>query len=114
LLLSVTLGLHWTVLQSVAWTTMVVKRSQQGSLASAVRTTFDGNHPGGICQLVRAGKSVKDQSDRTMSILRLEAAPSRSTPLWIGAADAVSDRIPSDEHRLGRRDVPPLPPPRTA
>jgi hypothetical protein len=39
------LGLHWTVLQSIAWTTMLADHLRADSLAEAVQKTFDGEHP---------------------------------------------------------------------
>src|SRR5688572_27774761 len=38
-------GAHWLALQTVAWTGMLVTRSQQAGVEEAMRTTFDGQHP---------------------------------------------------------------------
>src|SRR5450755_1043075 len=55
--------LHWIVLQSVAWTSMVVKYSQRSSLYQAVEKTLDGNHPCSLCHAVQKGKSSEKKSD---------------------------------------------------
>ncbi len=59
----VTLGLHWVVFQSVAWTTMVVKFSQTSSLSQALEKTFDGNHPCSLCHALQKSKSSEKKSD---------------------------------------------------
>lgn len=42
LMLALTLGLHWTVLQSAAWVSMLVNYSAESSFTEAVVKTFDG------------------------------------------------------------------------
>jgi len=60
-MLSLTLGLHWTLLQSVAWVGMIAGYSRQGSLQQAVARTFDGKHPCPLCKLIRAGKNSENK-----------------------------------------------------
>ncbi|MCC6234859.1 MAG: hypothetical protein IT580_19610, partial [Verrucomicrobiales bacterium] len=43
-------GLHWAVLQGVAWTGMLVTYSRDASLAEAVSRTLDGEHPCALCR----------------------------------------------------------------
>jgi len=52
------IGGHWIVLQSVAWTSMVISYSHQATLREAFQKTFDGWHPCTLCKLV-----TKDQTD---------------------------------------------------
>ena len=60
--LAISIGLHWAVLQSVAWVGMVVNYSQSAPLAVALARTFDGRHPCKLCKLVNEGKkSEKSQ-----------------------------------------------------
>ena len=49
-------GGHWVALQSLAWTEMLVKYSQQAQLAEAVAKTFDGQHPCALCRTIEQGK----------------------------------------------------------
>lgn len=56
-MLSLALGLHWGVLQSVAWTVMLAKRAQTSTAWEAIRTTFDGQHPCRLCQVVKEAKA---------------------------------------------------------
>ena len=114
LLLSVTLGLHWTVLQSVAWTSMVVERSQHESLVSAVKATFDGNHPCEICLLVKAGRSAEQRSTTAFAVQKLEAPIQESELAWIGRPDLETLRRVQIPAWVCRSDGPPVPPPRNA
>jgi hypothetical protein len=52
-----TTGLHWAVLQSVAWTTMLASNLRTQSLAEAVTHTFDGRHPCCLCKTIAATKN---------------------------------------------------------
>ncbi len=53
-------GAHWFMLQTAAWTGMIVTRVQHESVEEAVRTTFDGAHPCKICTAI----SVRQQQDK--------------------------------------------------
>lgn len=53
LALCLSVGLQWVVLQGIAWTGMMIKFSQQDSLAEAVSKTFDGEHPCPLCNAVK-------------------------------------------------------------
>ena len=50
------LGLQWAALQGIAWTTMLINYSKDGSLVEAVTKTFDGDHPCALCQAVEDGR----------------------------------------------------------
>ena len=43
--LMLSIGLHWDLLQIVAWGGMLVKYAQDGSIQDAIEKTFDGEHP---------------------------------------------------------------------
>jgi hypothetical protein len=77
-MLSLTLGLHWTVLQSVAWAAMIVTYSRQGTLREAVARTFDGNHPCPLCKLVRAGKSTENKPSAAQPLTKIDLFADRS------------------------------------
>lgn len=61
LMLALSLGLHWTVLQSVAWVTMLVNYSAETTFTDAVAKTFDGHHPCKLCIAVAEGKKTERQ-----------------------------------------------------
>jgi hypothetical protein len=58
-------GGHWLVLQSVAWSEMIVEYSRTDSLTVAVEKTFDGRHPCGLCQQI-ASFSKKEQKRQAL------------------------------------------------
>jgi hypothetical protein len=112
LLLSLSLGLHWVVLQSVAWTTMLIDRTQSSSFVTALRTTFDGKHPCRICKAVSAGKSAEKNSAGAVQTVKLEllaagsVTPSLHPPLPLpGPSSLIVVLHP-------RAEVPIPPPPR--
>ena len=117
LLLSFALGLHWAVLQSVAWTSMFVQRVQSASVTEALRTTFDGKHPCRLCQVVREGRAAERQSPAAPNTAspvtpRLEATlGSTPLPLVFEAQASVIHAAPASSFRI-RSQPPPLPPPR--
>lgn len=51
------LGLHWALLQTVAWTGMLISYSRNASLRTAVTQTFDGEHPCPLCKAVKKGRA---------------------------------------------------------
>ncbi len=61
------LGGHWFALQGVAWVTMLVDRTQDSSLAEALDTTFDGQHPCSLCKAVAAGKKEERERQNTLA-----------------------------------------------
>lgn len=54
--LCLSLGVHWALLQSLAWTGMLLSWSQEVSLVEAVKNTFDGEHPCPLCKAVESGQ----------------------------------------------------------
>jgi hypothetical protein len=121
LMLSGVLGLHWAVLQTVAWTSMLIERIPTQSLTSALVTTFDGNHPCQLCLAIRDSKSATSQE----SVPTPAQAPSGSglkLDAWV-CLESVPNLFPAGVVLHGRRSVvfapmrgdpPPLPPPRSA
>jgi hypothetical protein len=81
-MLSLTLGLQWTVLQSIAWAGMLVQFSRQCSLGQAVAKTFDGLHPCPICQLVRAAKKSEGKPAAQPTLKRFDLLADR-TPAFV-------------------------------
>lgn len=118
-LLSLTLGLHWAALQSLAWSSMFLERVQTVSVAEALRTTLDGKHPCRLCLVVREGRAAERQQEALpkgggATVSRLEFTPATS-PLtfeFVAVPNPPPLQSPFDYAR--RSDPPPLPPPRLA
>lgn len=64
LVLALSLGLHWALLQTVAWTGMLVRYAQTDNFATAVSKTFDGDHPCPLCVAVEQGRAAERQQDK--------------------------------------------------
>lgn len=64
LVLVLSLGLHWALLQTVAWTGMLVSFSRDGSFVEAVNKTFDGNHPCSLCKAIAKGRAAEKQQEQ--------------------------------------------------
>jgi hypothetical protein len=111
--LVVMVGGHWAILQSLAWVGMAFSFAQTVPLDVALKKTFDGKNPCGLCKAVDAGK----QSERKTGLLKLETkldlclAPCAlllDAPLPVAVAPGAS------EMALPRGESPPTPPPRSA
>ena len=66
------MGAHWAILQSVAWTGMVISYSQHGSFKEALERTFDGKHPCCLCKVVKAGRQSEQKQGGKKLMLRLD------------------------------------------
>jgi hypothetical protein len=64
LALVLSLGLHWALLQTIAWTGMIVSYARDGSLVEAVNKTFDGEHPCCMCKTIKKARSEQDQKEQ--------------------------------------------------
>lgn len=56
-------GGHWALLQSVAWTKMLVSFSQTGELTTAIAKTFDGRHPCPLCKQIKTGEAKEKKQE---------------------------------------------------
>lgn len=120
LALCLSVGLQWVVLQGIAWTGMMIKFSQQDSLAEAVSKTFDGEHPCPLCNAVKKGMDASNQEDNSPNApvgkdhdLKLTLAlvwipqfafPKKQTHSWSTAHEVA----------VNRREQPETPPPQFA
>jgi len=50
------IGGHWGVLQTVAWTGMMIENVQVSPLTVAIRETFSGEKPCHLCHIVQEGR----------------------------------------------------------
>jgi hypothetical protein len=113
LLLVLSLGLHWAMLQTVAWTGMLIANSRDGSFRDAITKTFDGQHPCSLCLAVKSGRVEEKNQDhqKYKPVMKLDFAL-----IWQGLDFALSsDRqeILAPHLFMPPRNVsPPKPPPR--
>jgi hypothetical protein len=105
-------GGHWALLQSVAWTGMVIRYSQDGTVTEAVAKTFDGHHPCGLCKEIARGKKSEKKAEYGVKLGKLKFcyAPvvflfKRPSAFWrIASRSEVAEPLTY---------APPVPPPRS-
>ena len=96
-------GLHWAVLQSAAWVTMMVTYSKDATVVEALEKTFDGEHPCPLCKVVEKGAAADGKNDDESGKNRQEAGSKiQKIDLMLAAADAVVTPPP------GGADFPPF------
>lgn len=104
---------RWTVLQSVAWASMVIRYSEHMPLSQALADTFDGQHPCCLCKAIAAARRSERKSRFPLQRARLEfpPLPERLRP----EAPSQFDFLPEAANTFAeaRPLVPPKPPPRT-
>ena len=114
--LVLTLGLHWTVLQSAAWVGMVVAYSKGATIGEALEKTFDGAHPCPLCKMVEAGAKHDDGKSKqaqSAKIKKLDLMLASAEPLVVPAPDAP-EYLPLMQRPVSKEYSPPVPPPRAA
>lgn len=100
-------------MQAGAWTGMLISRAQSGSIVSAVKTTFDGDHPCSMCKLVSKGVA-EDSAPKTPSAKKTQEikmvasiVSELPSPAFFGFAEWPQ----VSESAASRADAPPTPPP---
>ena len=92
------LGAHWTLLQTVAWTTMFADNLRTHSLSESVTRTFDGQYPCPICRAIAAAKKSEQKSEFILQLQKQEFPPPRGKPRLVRAvglpAFAEAGRFP--------------------
>lgn len=109
------LGLHWTLLQTVAWTGMVISFSQHATFSEAFSKTFDGRHPCALCKVIQKGQAEEQKRDNQQlkPSVKLDVGV-----VWQGTDFIFTvgrERTPSGNTILSeRQEAPPKPRPRLA
>jgi len=115
--LVVSIGLHWAVLQSVAWVGMAVAYSvEKGSLSEGLSDTFDGDHPCPLCKAVKQGqdsesKSQNDQAPTTKTKEVKLTLALVTVPQFVFSPSAPHQWIMTSSDLKTRREEPATPPP---
>ena len=113
LAVALSLGLHWAVLQSVAWAGMFATYAQQTTLREAFVKTFDGKNPCRICKLVREGQQSEKAKESVLPLAKFESLPCASA--FVLNPPVISTCPPlADFAAFPRAESPPTPPPRLA
>jgi hypothetical protein len=106
------LGAQWTLLQTVAWTSMLADNLRTHSLSESVARTFDGKHPCPICKAIAAAKKSQKKSEFTLQTIKLEFPPAKENPVLFAPADFQLLPMPADFLAESPVQKPLTPPPR--
>ena len=108
-------GAHWMVLQTTAWTGMLLSRALSASVAVALESTFDGQHPCRLCEAISSGQQTEERSQKELELLKkggelkfLECCVLSVPPRLEGAAVLWPELVVLRQRCL---DAPPTPPP---
>ena len=113
LALLASVGGHWALLQSVAWTRMIIERTQTESFATAVQTTLDGEHPCDMCKRITEGKQNERQPEKSPFNVKVDLLCERRV-IAITPPSEPMIFLSGPTGGTPRAERPPLPPPRLA
>ena len=113
LALLASIGGHWALLQSVAWTRMIIERAQTESFAAAVQTTLDGEHPCNLCKRITEGKQNERQPQKSPLTAKVDLVCERRIIAIAPPSQPVNFQSGPTEG-APRAERPPVPPPRAA
>lgn len=71
IMLASSIGLHWVLLQSVAWMGVLVTYSVESNFGDAVVKTFDGEHPCKLGVSVNQGKSSEKRQQALKGLQKI-------------------------------------------
>ncbi len=111
LALAGSIGLHWAVLQTLAWAGMFITYSQEAPLTEAVAKTFDGQHPCNLCKEIAQGKRSESKTAYAFEVKKLEFPCCKATFVF-RAPLTYWDTEPLKAVAQLRTHAPPAPPPK--
>ena len=105
-------GAHWLMLQSVAWTNMVIDYSRTSSLKTAIEQTFDGQHPCKLCKLIQKARQSSPQQQLQQPVAKHDDVSTVAPALLFPDAPGFRFAATAEILLPSRTDPPPVPPPR--
>ena len=113
LLVCLSLGMHWALLQGIAWTGMLVAFASESTMIEAVEKTFDGQHGCALCAKVKEGREADQNQPQQAGqfIKKMDAVLVTVMTLVAPAAEEMSFAVVR-EQSVKRNEMPETPPPR--
>lgn len=111
LALLASVGGHWALLQSVAWTRMIIERTNEASFATAVKTTLDGEHPCDMCKRITESQQSERHGEKVQLKVKLDLLCERRIIAIAPPSQSFVFSSRPTEGKL-RAERPPIPPPR--
>jgi hypothetical protein len=104
-------GLNWSLLQTVAWTSMLANNLRTQTLSEAMTRTFDGQYPCPLCRAIAEAKKSEKKSAILSASQKLEFPPlTEGIALLPPPGSFLGSQVQSLAGLI--REKPPLPPPR--
>ena len=109
-------GGHLLVIQTVAWSTMIVKYSRGVTVAEAVEKTFSGKAPCKLCKAVEAGHGDQSKIPLSLKVDKKFEIILESCPLVGSKPNDQDFQYPRSMHEMfpSRSQEPPQPVPISA
>ena len=108
LVLALSIGVQWPLLQSVAWLNMLVTFSAEGGIQQGLIKTFDGKHACKLCKFVSEGKAA-EKKNSTQSVKKFDLMLVTPAPIFVHCeAPAFQFELNAE---VAVRFYPPLSPP---
>ena len=107
-------GGHWAVLQSVAYTWMLVAFAQQDSLCTAVRKAFDERYACPLCPKIRDGYNKQHNTPPSLSEVHPPEFLAQTTESAFFLPKIATDFAFISSRHIDFSNAPPKPPPRAA
>jgi hypothetical protein len=77
------IGLHWPLLQSVAWVNMIATFSKEIGLERAVAKTLSGKYPCKLCKFVKEAEKADKKKSASDSLKKFDLFAVASATLFI-------------------------------
>ncbi|MDX1950644.1 MAG: hypothetical protein SFY81_00585 [Verrucomicrobiota bacterium] len=71
-LLIVSIGGRWELLQTAAWTGMLISFTKTDSFAVAVEKTFKGDRPCQLCKIVKEGRESEREQEQSVEQVKID------------------------------------------
>jgi hypothetical protein len=110
--LALSIGLHWTLLQTVAWAGMVVTYSKDGSLTDAIEKTLDGKHPCPLCTEIQKAKKAEKKQDLNPEVKKITLLNGKEDSWALTPSTDFYLLHWAEDSAFTTLDQPPSPPPR--
>ena len=109
------IGGHFMVLQSVAWTSMVLSNVRHENIGTAIEQTFDGQHPCPLCKRIEKARESesKQQTPQQVAASKLNLFY-QARIIILTPAGKCQELRPCDTFAQVRPHRPLLQPPREA
>ncbi len=107
------LGMHWALLQGIAWTGMLISFASEGAVMEAVQKTFDGQHGCALCHKVKEGRTSNHELPQQtgQSMQKINAVLVEITTLVAPVGEKISFAMLRGM-MVKRNELPETPPPR--